>query len=461
MSQQTRPQPGEPMSEQENSAAKQPLSQSVKRFLPKSLLGRSLLIIVTPLVLLQIVSAIIFFESHWDKVTLRLAKSVAGDTSTIVSLLRRFPEPADRHWIFNLAGRSMEFQASFEPGRILPNKPPKPTGLLEEMLAESLRSFVNKPFSLDTTSLENDVLIEVQLADGVLKILTTRKRLFSSTTYVFVIWMVGTSLILFAVAMAFMRNQVKPIRRLAVAADDFGKGRTTETFKLEGATEVRQAASAFLAMRDRIRRQITQRTDMLSGVSHDLRTPLTRMKLQLEMLGQSDDAAALKDDIAEMERMLEGYLAFARGEGGETPVPTDLSQLLQDIADQARRRDARIDLHTEGRIDVTIRPNGFSRCITNLIENAMRYAEHISIRAGVRGEGVEIVIDDDGPGIPDAQRAEVFRPFYRLEQSRNPGTGGVGLGLSIARDAIQVHGGEIRLDSSPMGGLRVWIRLPL
>ena len=440
---------------------RQPISQFVKRYLPRSLLGRSLLIIVTPLVLLQVVSAIIFFESHWDKVTLRLAKSVAGDTSVVISLMRRYPGPENREWIFQTAAKNMEFRTSYHEGEILPNRPPQPSGLLEEMLAASLQSFVNKPFLIDTTTLEDDVIIKVQLADAVLRIETTRKRLFSSTTYVFVIWMVGTSLILFAVAMIFMRNQVKPIRRLATAADDFGKGRTIETFKLEGATEVRQAASAFLAMRDRIRRQIAQRTDMLSGVSHDLRTPLTRMKLQLEMSGSGDDAQALNDDVAEMERMLEGYPAFARGEGGETPEPTDLSKLLQDVAEQARRRDARIDLHTEGRIDVTIRPNGFRRCITNLVENAMRYAEHISIRAGVRGEGVEIVIDDDGPGIPEQQRTEVFRPFYRLEQSRNPGTGGVGLGLSIARDAIQGHGGEIRLEESPMGGLRVWIRLPL
>ena len=441
--------------------ARQSLSLLIKRFLPKSLLGRSLLIIVTPLVLLQIVSAIIFFGAHWDKVTLRLAKTVAGDTATVVTLMRRFPGPENREWIFYLAAQHMEFNAAFEEGRILPNKQPVPDGVLEVMLIESIKSFVNKPFLNDTTSLERDVQIEIQLADGVLKILTTRKRLFSSTTYVFVIWMVGTSLILFAVAMIFMRNQVKPIRRLAMAADDFGKGRTAEPFKLEGATEVRQAATAFLAMRDRIRRQIAQRTDMLSGVSHDLRTPLTRMKLQLEMLKPSDDTEALKEDIGEMERMLEGYLAFARGEGGEKPEMTDLSALLHDVAAQARRHDARIDLHTEGRLDVTIRPNGFRRCITNLVENAMRYAEHISIRAGVRGDAIEIVIDDDGPGIPKDQRNEVFRPFYRLETSRNQGTGGVGLGLSIARDAIQGHGGEIRLDASPMGGLRVWIRLPL
>ncbi len=441
--------------------AGQPLSLRIKRFLPKSLLGRSLLIIVTPLVLLQVVAALIFFESHWDKVTERLARSVAGDTAAIISLMRQFPTPEDRTWIFGIAANHMEFAVQFDENRILPNKVPEPQGLLEEMLAESLQSHVSRPFVIDTESVDRRVRFDVQLADGVLSIETTRKRLFSSTTYVFVIWMVGTSLILFAVAMIFMRNQVKPIKRLATAADDFGKGRDGDFFKPEGATEVRQAASAFMAMRDRIQRQISQRTDMLSGVSHDLRTPLTRMKLQLEMLGQSEDMVYLKDDIAEMERMLEGYLAFARGEGGETPVVTDLSGLLHDIAEQARRRDARIDLHTEGRIDLTLKPNSFRRCVTNLVENAMRFAEHISIRAGVRGDGVDIVIDDDGPGIPEQQREEVFRPFFRLESSRNPGTGGVGLGLSIALDSVRSHGGEIRLENSPMGGLRARIRLPI
>ncbi|MDA8637373.1 ATP-binding protein [Rhodospirillales bacterium] len=441
--------------------ARQPLSQAVKRFLPKSLLGRSLLIIVTPLILLQLVSAMIFFETHWDKVTLRLAKSVAGDVAAVVTLLRQFPDPENRVWISRLASRHMEFQLEFDEDRILPNKLAKPEGLLEEMLAASLTSFVSKPFTVDSRSLDRYVIIDIQLANGVLRVTTTRKRLFSSTTYVFVIWMVGTSLILFAVAMMFMRNQVKPIRRLANAADDFGKGRYLPDFKLEGATEVRQAAAAFIDMRDRIQRQINQRTDMLSGVSHDLRTPLTRMKLQLEMSSGDDSTDALKGDIAEMERMLEGYLAFARGEGGEKPVMTDLSALLQDVADRARRNNARIDLHTEGRIDLTLRPNGFGRCITNLVENANRYAEHISIRAGVRDDGVEIVIDDDGPGIPEDQREEVFRPFYRLETSRNPGTGGVGLGLSIAQDSVRTHGGEITLEDSPMGGLRARIRLPI
>ncbi len=440
---------------------RQPLSLIVKRFLPTSLLGRSLLIIVTPLVLLQVVSAVIFFETHWDKITLRLARSVAGDVAMVISLMRQFPEESDRDWIFNLAADHMEFQASYLPGKILPNRPQAVSGLLDEMLAEALESYLGRPYVVDSDTYERDVLIEVQLKDGILHVLMPRKRLFSSTTYVFVIWMVGTSLILFAVAMIFMRNQVKPIRRLADAADNFGKGRDVESFKPEGAREVRQAAAAFLAMRSRILRQIGQRTDMLSGVSHDLRTPLTRMKLQLEMLGKGDDIDALKQDVSEMEHMLEGYLAFARGEGGEQPVETSLTALLEDAAAAAKRRGGQIDLHVEGEIKLPLRPNGFRRCITNLVENALRYATHVSVRAGVRTDAVEVVVDDDGPGIPEEKRSDVFKPFFRLEGSRNPGTGGVGLGLTIARDSVQGHGGEIYLEDSPLGGLRVRVKLPL
>jgi two-component system osmolarity sensor histidine kinase EnvZ len=224
---------------------------------------------------------------------------------------------------------------------------------------------------------------------------------------------------------------------------------------------VRQAAAAFLAMRDCIQRQITQRTEMLAGVSHDLRTPLTRMKLQLEMLGKAKGVDHLKDDVAEMEKMVEAYLAFARGEGDETPAPTDLSKVLDEVVGQARRKGAMIDLHTEGEIVVPVRPNAFKRCVMNLVENADRYAEHVSVRAGRRGETIEITVDDDGPGIPADKREEAFRPFYRIENSRNQATGGVGLGLTIARDVIRGHGGDIALMDSPAGGLRARLVLPI
>ena len=438
-----------------------PMTVTIKRFLPKSLLGRSLLIIVMPLVILQVVSATIFYETHWDKVTLRLARGVAGDIAAIITLLKQNPQPENRGWIFNLAANTMEFQVLLKEKAVLPNSTWAPSGLMERMLARAIQGQVGKPFQIDTDSKDRYVIIDIQLATGVLHIETTRKRLFSSTVYVFVIWMVGTSLILFAVATIFMRNQVKPIKRLAIAADNFGKGRDVSSFKPEGASEVRQAGSAFLIMRERIVRQISQRTDMLAGVSHDLRTPLTRMKLQLEMLDDHQGAEELKSDIAEMEHMLDGYLAFARGEGTEEPEPTDLTALLNDTVAQARRKGGVIDLHTEGKLTVLLRPKAFKRCLTNLIDNALQFAEHVSVRAGERGDAMEIAIDDDGPGIPEDLREEVFKPFYRIEGSRNPGTGGVGLGLTIARDVIRGHGGEIRLGDSPNGGLRVRLRVPI
>ena len=437
------------------------MSSFIKRFLPKSLLGRSLMIIVMPLVLLQLVSGVIFFESHLDKVTLRLARSVAGDIAAGVMLLRQNPEPDDRDWIFNLAALELQIVPSFEDGAVLENEPPVGSNLMERMLIRAMVDHVRKPFQIDIESQPRSVIVDVQLATGVLRFVMSRKRLFSTTAYVFVIWMVGTSFILFAVATVFMRNQVRPVRRLARAADEFGKGREVPRFKPEGATEVRQAATAFVAMKDRIQRQISQRTDMLAGVSHDLRTPLTRMKLQLEMLEDSDAAADLKADVAEMEHMLEGYLAFARGEGAEQPQPTNLSALLFEVAAQARRKGGGVDLHTEGEITIPLRTSAFKRSMTNLVDNAIRYAEHVSVRAGHRGDAVEITIDDDGPGIPEAERINVFKPFYRVESSRNPGTGGIGLGLTIARDVIRGHGGDIDLAGSPNGGLRVSVRIPL
>ena len=287
-----------------------------------------------------------------------------------------------------------------------------------------------------------------------------RQRLYSSTTYIFILWMVGSSLLLFAVAAGFMRNQVRPIRRLAQAADSFGKGRDLPDFHLSGATEVRRAGAAFIEMRERIRRHVQQRTDMLSGVSHDLRTPLTRMKLQLAMLGPSPEVDDLRTDVTEMERMIEGYLAFARGEGGETPVPTELKDLLDEVVATAGREGVPVDLEIREPITLPLKPQAFRRAISNLVANAGKFGKRVWITATRRGDVVEILVDDDGPGIPAEQREEVFRPFFRLEGSRNPETGGVGLGLTIARDVFRGHGGDMTLDDSPRGGLRACVRLP-
>ena len=432
----------------------------LKRILPRSLLGRSLLIIVTPLVLVQVVAALVFFESHWDKVTLRLARGLAGDVATLVTLIREDNSDPGVDRMMRIAAEHMQIKATYRRGEILANAEPVDSDRDSRNIAQAMREFVAKPFRLDTDSMDDDIRIEVQMSDGVLDAVTTRKRLYSTTTYIFLMWMIGISMILFGVAVVFMRNQVKPIRRLAQATDSFGKGRDAPPFKVEGASEVRQAASAFIAMRDRIQRQIRQRTEMLAGVSHDLRTPLTRMKLQLALFGDSDGTEELRQDVSDMERMLEGYLAFARGEGTEKPLPTDLNGLLDEVVTRARRNGNGIDLHCEGSITVPLRPNAFRRCLTNLIENAARYAQHVSVRAGRRGETVEIIVDDDGPGIAPEKREDVFRPFFRLDGSRNPGTGGVGLGLTIARDVARGHGGDVELSDSPTGGLRARVRVP-
>jgi two-component system osmolarity sensor histidine kinase EnvZ len=435
----------------------------LNRALPRSLLGRSLLIIITPLVLLQVVSTWVFYDSHFDNVTRRLANSVAGDISMVIAMMRDDPRPEAYAHLFAVARKTTLLEIQFVPGAVLPADPVALTrqNLVDVRLTKALNNSVQQPFLIDTRSMEQLVEIHVQLPDGVLKVLAPRTRLFSSTTYVFILWMVGTAMVLFALATIFMRNQVRPIRRLAAAAEDFGKGREVPDFQLEGASEVRQAAAAFNLMRERIRRQINQRTEMLAGVSHDLRTPLTRMKLELAMIGDGPETADLRADVEEMERMVGGYLAFARGEGTEQPVETNLSALLKDVVNNALREGAAIELQTDEEIVVPLRPDAFRRCLNNLIANARRYARSVSLQVLRRGGSIEILVDDDGPGIPESQREEVFKPFYRLESSRNPATGGIGLGLTIARDVMRGHGGELQLGVSPQGGLRAKLRLPL
>lgn len=430
--------------------------------LPRSLYGRSLLIIVMPLILLQVVSAWIFYDRHWDTITKRLSTSIAGEIIQTVELLGSSPSKELRETVFAMASRNFNLQIEWKPGEILAGDDPASNSRIDYFLGNMLRNRFNGPVRIDDSSYSEWVLIDIQFEDAVMSVVVPGKRLFSITTYIFILWMVGTSLILFAVASVFMRNQVRPIQRLAKAADQFGKGRDLgEDFKPEGALEVRRAAAAFNVMRQRIRRALRQRTDMLSGVSHDLRTPITRMKLQLAMLPEDSDLAGLTDDIAEMERMIDGYLTFARGEGNEPTQEIDLGIMVEDVIAAWRRNGVKIDCHVEGTLLAWIRADAVKRSIENLVANASRYGRQLWVRAGRRGEAIEITVDDDGPGIPESQREDVFRPFYRLESSRNPKTGGTGLGLAIARDLVRSHGGDILLEDSPHGGLRARIRLPV
>ena len=441
---------------------------SLERILPRSLLGRSILIIVTPIVLLQVVSAWVFYDSHWDTVTRRLAQSVAGDIATIIQLLpdsinAQQLSQQDVKDLFGIATDNMKLALNYNPGEILPNDPTiMRQNLVDRQLASALHDRVDRPFLIDSRSLEKYVEIHVQLADGVLHVQVNRRRLFSSTTYVFFLWMVGTSVALLTIATQFMRGQVQPIRRLAQAADDFGKGRDVEEFQPGGASEVELAGRAFNVMRDRIRRQIGQRTEMLAGVSHDLRTPLTRMKLQLAMMGDASEISELKGDVADMERMIGAYLSFARGEGTEQSFPTDLIGIIDEIVTNARREGTQIEVEVpEEQLILPLRRDAFRRALANVIGNAHRYAHRQRLSLQLSDSSIDIFVDDDGPGVPIEQREEVFRPFYRLEESRNTETGGTGLGLTIARDILRSHGGDLTLRDSPLGGLRARLRLPL
>ena len=434
----------------------------IKRFLPRSLLGCSILIIVVPLILLQVVTTYVFFNRHWDTISLLLSRSFSGNISMVIDTMDRFPDEKDRRWLFLVTPGNLGLQLSFDEGEILPEETaPTSDGLIEGMLERGMDELVRRPFRIDNENFGDKVQVKIQLPEGVLNVLGKRKLLFSSTTYILILWMIAASLILLAVATLFMRNQVRPIRRLAAAADNFGKGRDVPHFKPEGATEVRRAAAAFKLMQARIQRQISQRTEMLAGVSHDLGTVLTRIKLELAMLDDSPEAKALAADVTEMEHMIEGYLAFARGEGEESTESVEVDRLLAEVAENARRNGARVELESHTGMTMDLRPNAFRRCLGNLLGNAARHAEHIRLAAQRGDRYLEITVDDDGPGIPEDRREDVFKAFFRLDSSRNLDSGGVGLGLSISRDIVHAHGGKIFLDSSPLGGLRVGMLLPV
>jgi two-component system osmolarity sensor histidine kinase EnvZ len=455
-------------------AAKQaglaPREPLLRQVMPKSLFGRSLLIVLLPLLILQAVLTYVFYERHWDNVTRWLAIGLAGEISLMVDLLETSSGPAANAEVMRLSRKHFDVEAVLDKNddiEAMRAAMPSTSSRLQATLTKTFERHLNHPFAIDTTLSEGRpkrISVYVQLENGLLKVKAPRKRVDSTTTRIFIGWMVGLSLLLLLLAIFFLTRQLRPIRRLAWAADNFGKGRDVGDFKLAGATEIRQAGAAFNTMRKRILRQLTQRTEMLAAVSHDLRTPLTRMKLELEMLTGTkphpDDIKALQNDVEDMAKVVDGYLAFARGEGQESITPTDLGGILNEVGSRAERSGVAIDIELERSITMPLRPVAIRRCVSNLVDNAMRYADWIGIRATMEGDQVWIAIDDNGPGVPENQREAVFKPFFRLDPSRNPDTGGVGLGLAIARDIVLSHGGDIQLDDAPAGGLRVLIRLP-
>lgn len=436
----------------------------IKNILPQTLFGRALLIIVTPLILMQAISTFVFFDRHWDTMTRRLAHTLAGDIAFIVDSLTPLPKQLDLNQIFLKADDILHIRLTYSPEEILvKRKPFQQWDRVRKSLRDALEERVRRPFSIDTIKKERRIEIKVQLPQGLLNVNVHEKRLYSSTPYIFLMWMIGSSLVLFAIAIIFMRNQIRPIRRLAIAARSFGMGRGSSEIKPSGAKEVRQATQAFRQMRERISRQFAQRTEMLAGVSHDLRTPLTRMKLQIEMLERTPETRELQDDIHEMEKMIDGYLTFARGEGSESLSKINLASLIEEIISTERRDGSLINFVNKSKTikSVTLRPQAIKRAITNLIINSKKYAETVKVEFEYNSEHAIITIDDNGPGIKPEHRDDVFKAFFRLDPSRNTDTGGTGLGLTIAKDIIQSHGGDLLLSDASLGGLRATITLPL
>jgi len=437
-------------------------SATLKSIMPKGLFARALLIIIAPMVLLQSVVAYMFMERHYNLVTQRLSAGVVQDIATLIEVYRAFPQDPNHTQLRRLAQEKLGLVVDFLPVNELPPPGPKPFfSLVDQALSEEVRNRIGRPFWVDTVGRSALLEIRIRLDDAVMRIFAPRGAAYVSNSHIFLGWMVGTSLVLITVAVLFLRNQIRPILQLADAAESFGKGREVPDFRPRGAREVRRAAQAFIEMKRRIERAMEQRTAMLAGVSHDLRTVLTRFKLELAMLADNPEHEAMKKDVDEMGRMLEAYLSFARGDTGEQSAPTDMAAFLEELKTDTERDGRRSTVSFHGHPIVTVRPASFKRCLANLVSNAARHAPSISITGHRNHRWLTVTVDDDGPGIAAHLREEVFKPFMRLDDARNQDEGGTGLGLAIARDIARSHGGDIVLSDSPLGGLRATVRVPV
>lgn len=445
------------------------LCRFAKRYSPKTLFSRSMVILVTPLVLTLGIGLFVFFDRHWSTTTSNLINSLSGEVALVADIWDKTPQHADREALLDQAYEKLGlyvYHSQTKPQNSSTRLSlPGIHNTLEETLIHRLdgRPFIIRPYEKDG---RDQIMISLSVKDGALNVIIPEKRLFSSTTYVFLLIMIGSGLLLSVVAVIFMRNQIRPVHRLAIVAEQFGKGIDAPFFRPRGAKEVRQAAQAFLEMRERIKRQIRQRTDMLSGVSHDLRTPLTRLKLQLAMLPDTqdtkDDIQAMQNDIQAMERMIQAYLDFAKDETMERALRCNIIDILnQSIHDATRQGLVVTHDRDQDALAMTVRPQAIRRVFANLLENARLYAGQVWITVNRLSRSIEIMIDDNGPGIPEELYDDVFKPFHRVDESRNQDIEGTGLGMTIARDIVQAHGGTISLGKSPYGGLRVLIWLPL
>ncbi len=435
----------------------------LERYLPEGLYPRSLIIIITPMVLLQSIMAYTFMERHWDQVTKRLSRAVAREIAFIIELhdVQVIDETSEMAFV-EMVNSELDIGFSIQHNAELPPPAPKPFfSLLDVKLSGQIDKRVDLPFWIDTVGHSGWVDIRVKVDTKLIfRFLTEESRAYASNTHIFILWMVGSAVVLLGVAIIFLRNQIRPIQQLAAAAHSFGMGRDVPEFRPRGASEVQSASRAVLHMKERIERHVEQRTAMLAGVSHDLRTILTRFKLQLAFLGDSEQIHDLQRDVDEMQHMLEEYLAFVRGDAGESSAEISLSAVLERVRQDAGGAGGKISVDVDEDLIFEAKPNAFKRCIDNLVSNACRFGDVVNIQGKVTKKGVTVIVEDDGPGIDVALREDVFRPFFRIDDARNQDESGTGLGLSIALDIARSHGGDIVLSESELGGLRAKVVIP-
>ncbi|WP_425607309.1 ATP-binding protein [Roseibium sediminicola] len=437
------------------------VSRFMYRVMPKGLFTRTFLIIVTPIVILQSVLVFVFMERHYQLVSQRMSEAVVREIAAVVYVLENYPHDPEYSHAEELASRALGMSITITPLEPLPQPAPKPFfDVIDQELSKAISQKIGKPFWIDTVGRSRFVEIRIQLEDSILRIFTRRSQTYASNSHIFLVWMFSTSLVLVIIALLFLRNQIRPIIRLADAAEAFGKGRPEEHFRASGAREVRRASLAFIDMRRRIERQIEQRTTMLAGVSHDLRTILTRLRLQLTFLGGSPECEAMRKDVDEMSNMLEDYLAFASGDVDEDIQQTDMALLFEELEEEAEISGHDLKAQYEGPPDLELKRLSMKRCLSNLATNGCKYGNRVEVAGRLEKGWLVITVDDDGPGIPEDQREIAFQAFHRLDLARNMDESGSGLGLAIARDIARGHGGDLYLEDSPLGGLRARIRIP-
>ncbi len=427
-----------------------------KNFLPKGLYSRSLLIIIIPVVVLQGILTFVFLDRHWQLVTRKLSSAVASEITTFVDVVPSLG--IDK--ITQLSEDFYDVKVNFKSNQRLIINPPKPINLVESTLSKELSRIMKNNFLVDAHTYEKRVIVQVERTEGIYEFIIPRRNVYATNSHIFLVWMVISSLLLVSVAVIFMRQQIKPIEKLSKAAQQFGLGKKMENFKPSGATEVRRAAEAYLKMQERIERFIEQRTLMLAGVSHDLRTPLTRLKLQLEMLADNKTNTELLSDVNEMQKMLENYLDFAEDVTKEKATKIDLNKMIKEIIENEAIENKKINLNTKNDKPMFFecRSIAMKRCITNLLNNACSYGNKINVSLDKKKDIISISIEDDGPGINKKDYDKAVKPFIRLDSSRNQNIPGSGLGLSISQDITSNHGGKLIMSRSDMGGLKVQLK---